>query len=346
MLLRNLYLLIPLLACQIVLAQESKSPLDDLPDYITRVTHFGQRADWSLDGKHILFIEKTFGDVFEVEVATGIIRPMTHHFFHEGFVRALYLSNGDILLSGSRNFNAEDPWKSRDARNTELWVLDKDLTGPPVALGVHCKEGPAVSRKSLNIAWALGTIVYSGSLEYVNGKPKLKQWKPLFTNMDLPSPAKGWDVETQNFNPKDENELFFYSFGGQFGFQAEVFSYDLEEKTFKNFSNSRETYDEAEGIFPDGLSMAIESNRHRLKFKGMKEFLTLDIYKLNLSGDGKVERLTYFNDNPDYKASNPVISDDGKYMAFHYAKVTDEAGVGRGILVMDLEKWEKKKGKR
>lgn len=339
-------LLILCLATLAIVAQEQKSPMEELPDYITQVTHFGQRADWSHDGKRVLFIEKTFGDVFEVEVATGLIRPMTHHFFHEGFVRALYLSNGDILLSGSKNFNADDPWKSRDARNTELWVLDKDLNGPPVALGVHCKEGPAVSRKSLTIAWALGTTVYSGSLEYVKGKPKLKQWRPLFTSEDVPSPAKGWDVETQNFNPMNEKELFFYSFGGQFGFQAEVLSYNLEEKTFKNFSQSRETYDEAEGIFPDGLSMLIESNRHRPKYKGMKEFLTLDIYKLDLAGDGKVERVTFFNDNPEYKASNPVVSDDGKYMAFQYAHVADEAGVGRGILIMDLSKWERKKSKR
>ena len=105
----------------------NKSPLEDLPDYITQITYFGERADWSHDGKRILFIEKTFGDVFEVEVETGIIQPMTHHFFHEGFVRALYLANGDILLSGAREFDSKNPWKSRDARNAELWVLKKDL---------------------------------------------------------------------------------------------------------------------------------------------------------------------------------------------------------------------------
>lgn len=343
---KSLFAILTLLLGSIVYAQQQKSPLEELPDYIKQITEFGQRADWSLDGKKILFIEKTFGDVFEVEVETGVIRPITHHFFHEGFVRALYLSNGDILLSGAKNFNAEDPWKSRDARNTELWVLDKNLKSPPVALGVHCKEGPAVSRKTLTIAWALGSTVYSGSIEYVNGKPKLKKWRPLFSSSDLPSPAKGWDVETQNFNPFNEQELYFYAFGGQFGYQAEVFSFDMESKKFTNFSKSRETYDEAEGIFPDGVSMLIESNRHRQKYKGMKEFLTLDIYKLNLDGQGDVERITYFNDNPEYKASNPVVSDDGKFMAFQYAISTDAAGQGRGILVLDLAKWERKKGKR
>ena len=56
--------------CYSALAQDGKSPMDDLPDYISQLTHFGQRADWSHDGKRILFIEKTFGDVFEVEVSS------------------------------------------------------------------------------------------------------------------------------------------------------------------------------------------------------------------------------------------------------------------------------------
>ena len=88
---------------------DSLNPADNLPPHITRLTYFGQRADWSHDGKKILFLAKTFGDVYEVEINTGIIRPVTHHFYHEGYVRALYLSNGDILLSGAKKFDAENP---------------------------------------------------------------------------------------------------------------------------------------------------------------------------------------------------------------------------------------------
>ncbi len=36
--------------------------------YITRLTWFGERADWSHDGMKILFLEKPFGDVSEVLV--------------------------------------------------------------------------------------------------------------------------------------------------------------------------------------------------------------------------------------------------------------------------------------
>jgi len=48
-----------------------QSPLDELPPYIKRITHFGQRADWSHDGKRILFLSKTFGDAYEVELESG-----------------------------------------------------------------------------------------------------------------------------------------------------------------------------------------------------------------------------------------------------------------------------------
>ena len=126
-----------------------QSPLDKLPPHITQITQFGQRPDFLHDGKRILFIEKTFGDVYEVEIATKIIRPMTHHYFHEGYTRALYLSNGDILLSGAKKFDAENPWDSRDEENAELWVLKRDLSGRPTPLGEHCSEGPAVSRKRM-----------------------------------------------------------------------------------------------------------------------------------------------------------------------------------------------------
>ncbi len=53
--------------------------------------------------------------------------------------------------------------------------------------------------------------------------------------------------------------------------------------------------------------------------------------------DGRtVERLTFFSDSPGWKASNPVVSDDGRYMAFQLARTADEAGVGYGIFVYDF----------
>ena len=90
-----------------------ETPADHLPPYIRQVTWFGERADWSQDGKRLLFLSKTFGDAMELDLSTMRIRNRTAHFPHHGFTRALYLANGDILLSGPEEFN---PKNIREAR--------------------------------------------------------------------------------------------------------------------------------------------------------------------------------------------------------------------------------------
>src|SRR5437016_8050890 len=93
--------------------KDGENPADHLPAHITQVTWFGERADWSHDGKRILFLEKTFGNVFEIELATKIIRPVTLHYPHSGYTRALYLADGNILLSGPDSFDPKHPADAR-----------------------------------------------------------------------------------------------------------------------------------------------------------------------------------------------------------------------------------------
>jgi Tol biopolymer transport system component len=111
---------------------------------------------------------------------------------------------------------------------------------------------------------------------------------------------------------------------------------NIETGKIVNYSNAPDQYDEPEGIFPNGRFTLTECDKHMTK--GIQ---VIDIYKLALDGSGSTERLTYFANYPEYKASNPVVSDDGRFMAFQVAKLGDQAGVGRGILVFDLEKFSK-----
>ena len=53
------------------------------------------------------------------------------------------------------------------------------------------------------------------------------------------------------------------------------------------------------------------------------------------------ERLTYFSDYPGFKASNPVVSDDGKFIAFQMARSRESAGIGHGIFVYDIQRANK-----
>ncbi len=322
------------------------SPIDNLPPYITRLTHFGQRADWSHDGKRILFIEKTFGDVYEVDVATKIIRPITHHYYHEGYTRALYLSNGDILLSGSKVFDARRPMPSR-SKTAELWVLDKSLTKKPVPLGEFCSEGPAVSRTQMHIAWTVhagnyperiprgASQIWMGEIEYDDDTSKLTHKRKILDSRDLPFECT---LETQNFRPPDEKELIFSAYGYQGG---EVFGLDIETGKVRNYSNGPSSYEEPEGIFPDGQYTCVERVPDRPYAFG-DDLPRLDIWKLKLDGSGQFEQLTRFSDYPGYRATNPVISDDGRFMAFQMARASESAGVGHGIFIYDLEKAAKR----
>ena len=307
------------------------------PSYIHRVTYFGQRADWSHDGKRILFVEKTYGDVYEVELATGIIRPMTHHYYHNGYTRALYLSNGDILLSGSRTFDPENPGPARH-KTAELWVLSQKLDGPPVALGTFCSEGPAVSRTRLHIAWTIDhdnypdklpehtSQIWVADIDYSGGTPRLANKKLV---LDSRKVNYGGNFETQNFVPPDESRLTFSAYGYQ---GTEVMMLDLKTGEVSNMSQAPGQYDEPEGIYPDGRHTLVECDRHA-KGKGSGY---VELWKLALDGSGRYQRITYFDEGGVYKASNPVVSDDGRYIAFQVPRAGERAGVGHGIYVLDL----------
>lgn len=332
-----LFVSIPIFAAEQTAPATGKSPADELPPYIKRLTWFGERADWSHDGKRILFVEKTFGDVYEVEVATGRIRAMTHHYPHHGYTRALYLANGDILLSGPETF---DPMNPGDARTQcFLSVLDKSLTKPPVPLGTKCSEGPAVSRTRMHIAWAHVSAQYPDELPrgvsqileanivYEDGKPKLANERVALDSRDLPFQCT---LEPQNFVPPDEQRLTFTAYGYQ---GTEVCAVDLSTKAVTNLTNAPDQYDEPEGIYPDGKNTLVECDKQNKL--GSRH---VDLWKLRLDGGGYVERVTFFSDYPGYKSSNPVVSDEGRYIAFQMAHSRDEAGVGHGIFILDLQK--------
>jgi len=115
---------------------------------------------------------------------------------------------------------------------------------------------------------------------------------------------------------------------------ASVMSLDLATGAITNQSKAPGTYNEVEGIFPDGLYTCVEADRQVEKLGGDHGSGNIDIWKLKLDGSGKdFVRLTHFNDYEAGKASNPVVSTDGRFMAFQTAKTTDPAGVGYGILL-------------
>jgi len=314
-----------------------QNPADHLPPHITRLTHFGERADWSHDGRKILFLSKTYGDAMELDIATGAITNLTSHYAHHGYTRALYLANGDILLSGPLEY---DPANPRPARNNcYLFVLSAQEKVKPVALGVRCNEGPAVSRRRLHFVWAEWTSpkpgegnlsssrLYSADVVYTDGVPALANRQLVIDGADLPFRCT---MEPQNFRPPAERELIFsaYMDGGR---QCDVIGLDLVTKQITKYTDNLDIYEEPEGIFPDGQHTLVENDVQNRLGPG-----SIDLWKHALDGSGRKTRLTYFSENPRYKASNGVVSDDGRFIAFQMGKAGEAAGIGHGIFLLNL----------
>lgn len=93
-------------------------------------------------------------------------------------------------------------------------------------------------------------------------------------------------------------------------------------------------YDEAEGVFPDGKSMAVEREVDTYTGDPVGD---IDIWQLALDGSGVSRRLTYFTEYAGYGANNPVISPDGRRMAFGLRIKGGEHGNAQGIFLYDFD---------
>lgn len=312
------------------------SPADDLPEWITPLRAPALRADWSPDGSHLVYLDALVGDVFELEVETGQSRPLTSHFDHHGFTRARYLSNGDLLLCGPRPGGSG----AQEARRwkTELWYLPRHGLDPAQPLAEPCFEGPAVSRRDLTIAWTRSDYpekilfgrseIWTGRIEIENGAARLVDRQKRVDRADFSYLAF---LETQDFRPPDERELLFTAYAYRGG---EVMGIDLASGTLTNYSQDW-GYDEAEGVFPDGRSIAVERELDTYTAVPAGD---IDIWQLWLDGSGRSRRLTRFTEYAGYGANNPVVSPDGTKMAFGMRVKGGEHGNADGLFLFDFEK--------
>lgn len=300
------------------------------------LTHFGERADISPDNREIAFMAKSFGDAFVIDLKTRAIRCLTCSIPGAAFLRVMHLSTGDYILIGAEKFT--DIRTSR-GRDNELWFLSRKPGSKPVRLNQKMSEGAAISKKSLLMAFS-ETSTQNAELPRGASRLIVAEVDPAAQALKnkrvvYESPTNACTLEAQDFFDNDRRMTFTcYEPEGK----ASVRTLELASGRTVNQSESIGSYNEVEGIFPDGLHTCVESDRQAILAGRPGLFRQIDIWKLRLDGTGKsFTRLTNFNDFEGWKASNPVVSTDGKFMAFQVARTADEAGVGYGIVLLRFQ---------
>ncbi|MDB5247463.1 MAG: WD40-like beta Propeller containing protein [Segetibacter sp.] len=314
-------------------------PLDNLPKNIEQLTYFGERADISPDNKSIAFMTKNFGDAMVIDLQSRIIKCLTCNIPAAAFLRVMHLPNGDFILMGPDHF--EDVKISR-LRDSELWYLKNEQGAKPIKMGQKVSEGFALSKKNMKIVYTeikqnvTGSVLRElilADVDISGSVPKLINKKAVYESSE-----QGCIIEAQDFYNDDKGLIFFcYVTNGI----TATMGLDLRSGKVSNLTNDPKLHTEPEGVFPDGKFIAVESDRHVEWMGGVPGSANIDIWKFKLDGTGAKEmvRLTNFNDYEGSKAANPVVSANGKFMAFQSAKSNDPPpGIGYGILIYWFDK--------
>jgi hypothetical protein len=308
-------------------------PEGDLPWNIQRLTDTGGRPVYSPDGTHIAYMRSIIGDCYELDLSTGISRNLTASTPYHWFTRVHYLPNGDYILIGSPT---ADTGATLD-KDQDLWVLKKDGSMDPVRLGAKCYDGVAVSRISNTIGWgdndlldptqfvAKSSSLNVGQIVYPNGVPTLVNRRVV-----LREPTTY--VNGQDFRNND-SELIFANYKGPI---ASVLGINLKTAKVTTYRSFTHEYNEPEGVTPDGKTIFVESSRDKGPTHQSAQYI--DIWKMPLvAGTTHFQRMTRFGDLGPFKASNPVVSPDGRHVAFQLSDIGTQAGVGDGIFLLDLQ---------
>ena len=224
------------------------------------------------------------------------------------------------------------------ARDQEMWIFEANGGSQPVPLDHKISEGVAISRLTSKIAWSNThgqypdlladgeSVLYTADIVKDGGTPRLVNKKEI-----MRAKAPECTLEAQDFR-RNDRELIYTCYRSPF---ADVFGVDLETGKVTTYRKLSGEYNEVEGIFPDGEHALVESSRDQAQ----QNSSYIDIWKLKLEPNSTdFVRMTHWGEHAGFKASNPVVSPDGKTIAFQSARNRDPAGVGYGIYLLRLSR--------
>lgn len=299
------------------------------------LSEFGGRPAFSPDGKRIAFVGRSYGDAYEMDLATRKLRNLTRNIPHHGIMRIQYLPNGDYLVTAPRVYAGPNT----RAHLEKMWVLDKSLEKGLQPLGEQVFEGIAVSRHRNLVAWtviepelkpneawqvgfARPTKRYMAEISYRDGVPVLAGKREIMATL----PKECIFIEPQDFRDAD-TELVYSCMGAMTGASVSISVMGTKLPNGENAVYFRRggEYGEAEGIAPNGQWTTVECGKQE---KGALP--PLDICRLEFKPDGAISRLVIgTKSGSSQDISNPVVSPDGKWLAFQRSN-RDDPDIGGG----------------
>ena len=191
-----------------------------------RILDWGERPDWSADGKRIAFTQSDTQDTFafEIDLENGEVRCITCRFGMAGLVtRVYYLPDSSYLFLapnglGSANTSSKSSIES-DAMKQELYWMPAGGASSLQPLGAPAFGEIAIKRTrnadgSITLAW--GDIssgvskVETGRLQHDGSAARIIDRRTVFNSADLPSGSPVTMAETYNF-VRDGRDVTFYT---------------------------------------------------------------------------------------------------------------------------------------
>lgn len=338
-LLNRAAMLCVLLASALISAPAQAQPIT--LEQARQLSAFGERPAFSPDGRRVAFLDKAYGNAFEIELSSGRVRSLTGHLPHQGIVRIQYLSNGDYLISAPRVHVGAN---SRIA--LELFVLDRRLRGGLQPLDQNVFEGvaigpndtivwqqlPAGRTLGANESWMMAFVRerfehYSGRVVYEGGRPRIADRTAI--TVTPPEGCGFWEV--QDFRDHGD-EIVFTCAGVGPGIapgprRMGVYGANLRTGQTIPYIPLGADYVEVEGVAPDGSWATVECSSAE---GGLP---ALNICRLELTPNGAVTPLIHGTQpNSPRGVSNSVVSPDGRWVAFQRSDVgVGEPGAGQGV---------------